>query len=901
MPDAFDPYHKWLGIPPEDQPPDRYRLLGIQPWEDDPDVIEAAADQRMMLLRTYQTGPHSKLSQKLLNEVAAAKVCLLNPKKKAAYDQRLQQELEAEAEAQIQTLPKAQFVASAEQPAVPGEAIPQIAVSTGSHLRARRRVPWPIPVLAVSLVAAGVLLYALRPSPPSPPPPSPSTVLQFDWPKSERDGATLRIGRDFKLVPSTGPVEIACQPGQYRIVASRPGYKAVEQTVTVKAGERRHVRLRWEPLHALLVFQWPEDQRPGGTLVIDGRPREVPPTGPCKYELTRGEHHFAAGRPGFKLIKRTVTIAAGEEKIIPLEVWQELPPLKESALVLIWPEEQRADATLEIDAQSAAVPKTGVCVYRIQPGEHRVVVRRPGLKPFEEVFKVAAGEQAMIEVVLHKQERPGPPVAKGLPVPSEADRREQEERIRTMRNKARTPEERLALAESLFDQAHLTPDDPNARYVMLTQAVELAVELGDVTIAHDALRMLIDFYDVDGWALRADALSKLSRKVSQPVAQAAVATAALELVEPALDEHQYEVADQLATIGLGLARSLKDPKLRELAERIGKQVRERSKPWKNYQAARQILKEQPDHPVANLDAGKYLCLVAGDWPQGLPHLAKGSDEGLKALAERELNSPPQQAADQVELANAWRDLAEKEKGTAKQRLRAHAAGWYQQALPQLAGAMKAQVEERIEELLRESEPELKAGQGEPETEVLPPLIIDSFGVHRFSVLANSSGTVTRQDMRPFGVGKWKNDVQLYWIGGKPGDKLDLGLPVERTGTYKAHIVLTKAPDYAIVQLYLDGVKAASPIDLYDPRVAPTAPISLGTYTLAGGNHTLRVMITGANPKAVKKYMFGVDHLILEPAVRSSVGRRVGRSRGRSMDLQQRRKAQVHELVERQPR
>lgn len=23
----FDPYHKWLGIPPKDQPPNHYRLL----------------------------------------------------------------------------------------------------------------------------------------------------------------------------------------------------------------------------------------------------------------------------------------------------------------------------------------------------------------------------------------------------------------------------------------------------------------------------------------------------------------------------------------------------------------------------------------------------------------------------------------------------------------------------------------------------------------------------------------------------------------------------------------------------------------------------------------------------------------------------------------------------------
>jgi len=50
MPASFDPYHKWLGIPPEDQPPNLYRLLGIRRFENDPDVIEAAADQRTIHL-----------------------------------------------------------------------------------------------------------------------------------------------------------------------------------------------------------------------------------------------------------------------------------------------------------------------------------------------------------------------------------------------------------------------------------------------------------------------------------------------------------------------------------------------------------------------------------------------------------------------------------------------------------------------------------------------------------------------------------------------------------------------------------------------------------------------------------------------------------------------------------
>ncbi len=86
---VFNPYHVWLGIPPEEQPPNHYRLLGIAPFESNADVIATAADRQMIHLRTFQSGKRSDLSQQLLNEVAAAKVCLLNPAKKAAYDEQL--------------------------------------------------------------------------------------------------------------------------------------------------------------------------------------------------------------------------------------------------------------------------------------------------------------------------------------------------------------------------------------------------------------------------------------------------------------------------------------------------------------------------------------------------------------------------------------------------------------------------------------------------------------------------------------------------------------------------------------------------------------------------------------------------------------------------------------------
>ncbi|MBI2478701.1 MAG: hypothetical protein HYV60_08730 [Planctomycetia bacterium] len=95
MPD-FDPYHKWLGIPPQHQPPNYYRLLALDLYESDLEVIEAAVDRLVFFLQDVATGPQAKHSQKLLNEIAAARLCLLDRQRKSTYDEQLRAESDDE-------------------------------------------------------------------------------------------------------------------------------------------------------------------------------------------------------------------------------------------------------------------------------------------------------------------------------------------------------------------------------------------------------------------------------------------------------------------------------------------------------------------------------------------------------------------------------------------------------------------------------------------------------------------------------------------------------------------------------------------------------------------------------------------------------------------------------------
>jgi hypothetical protein len=132
------------------------------------------------------------------------------------------------------------------------------------------------------------------------------------------------------------------------------------------------------------------------------------------------------------------------------------------------------------------------------------------------------------------------------------------------------------------------------------------------------------------------------------------------------------------------------------------------------------------------------------------------------------------------------------------------------------------------------------------------------------ILNGTGGRPQTQDMVAFGD-QWSNDAQLWWTDAKPGDRLDLALPVAKAGSYKVLAQFTKAVDYGIVQLSLDGQKLGPPIDLYHDGVIASGEMELGTLTLGASDHKLTVEIVGANPKADKKYMFGLDYLKLVEA------------------------------------
>ncbi|MBN2216973.1 MAG: hypothetical protein JW719_06325 [Pirellulales bacterium] len=158
MSETPDVYYQWLGIPPSEQPPDAYRLLGLRPRESDPEVIQNAADRQMLHLRTYQLGPHAPLAEQLLNEVAAARLTLLNPDKKAEYDRRLSDSWTPRRPATVATTPASTEPALLGVPR-PSGAAPLAPLPRRRFRRAVRRVLPMAVVIALFCAAVGLLVH----------------------------------------------------------------------------------------------------------------------------------------------------------------------------------------------------------------------------------------------------------------------------------------------------------------------------------------------------------------------------------------------------------------------------------------------------------------------------------------------------------------------------------------------------------------------------------------------------------------------------------------------------------------------------------------------------------------------------------------------------------------------
>ena len=108
---------------------------------------------------------------------------------------------------------------------------------------------------------------------------------------------------------------------------------------------------------------------------------------------------------------------------------------------------------------------------------------------------------------------------------------------------------------------------------------------------------------------------------------------------------------------------------------------------------------------------------------------------------------------------------------------------------------------------------------------------------------------------------WSGNAQLWFKASKAGDYMVLTINVPETGTYDLSDVMTKAPDYGIVGLAVDGTALGQPFDGYNASGVMVAPVDFGSVQLTAGAHQLTFTLAGKNP-ASANYLVGIDYFVL---------------------------------------
>jgi hypothetical protein len=649
MSEKFDPYHTWLGIPPEEQPAHHYRLLGLRPFEVNSDVISNALDQRLAHLKTLQTGKNSALSQTLLNEVSAAGACLLVPEKKTAYDLALRKQLGTSALPKAKVLPQAASLPQATP-------IPQAPPAT----------PLATPHIAT---------------------PSVVTPVSLAIPASPKINSSGKLAlKKTSNLPyfAAGIVIVAVVVCAVIIGAAMNGKSARQVAGTPKTAN--------QPL------------TPQSTTT-------AAPASTSQKISTEEATNTAADMQPMPL----ATLSADSSATVPTTTNPvDTPPEAELATPTAVP-----SVALAPSVQSAAAPAEPTTPSP-EPNQATSPATeaeaRPDPAPFGSMPQLAAIPDAATEPGNKLPEVPG----------EEAITAARAQILEIFGNDAKAavkPEQKATLADTMDDLARDTRDNPTVRFVLMDSARKLYIGAGEVAQALQTTQRLLDAYAFDQQR-RQDLLVA----TSTALADGNLATEQRELlakqlhddVETAMNQQQWELADQLSAVRVKVATRLRDVEDRRLANQQRTVVVKAKTEFLEFTKVQTALAADPTNTNANLTAGKFLCSVQRNWKKGRPHLAAAGIDSLKeVLATDEAAEAGAEEADAGDLrlaaGDSWFNWAESAKGVEADLVilaKVRAKYWYRVAADSLVGLNRAKAEKRLKELASVADndsPSLAAG------------------------------------------------------------------------------------------------------------------------------------------------------------------------------------------------
>jgi WD40 repeat protein len=270
------------------------------------------------------------------------------------------------------------------------------------------------------------------------------------------------------------------------------------------------------------------------------------------------------------------------------------------------------------------------------------------------------------------------------------------------------PGEKITLAEELF-QLGINAVEGADRYMAFLEGIELAIQVGNVATVINAVDSLGKGFTIDILDMKAAALERIAKTASE-IGSRTVTDSALNLVNEAMDADNFAMAERCMSLAATAAKAAKSPAVDKKVEVRSKELEEAKNDYQKVAKALAVLKDKAQDPEANLAVGKHYCFKRGEWKKGLAMLVLAADAQIRELARKDL-AQPRDANVQVEVADGWWELAQRETGKVKTNLLTRARYWYEEAESTADGIAKTKVEERLKELdkLMPSGPQVRPG------------------------------------------------------------------------------------------------------------------------------------------------------------------------------------------------
>jgi hypothetical protein len=285
-----------------------------------------------------------------------------------------------------------------------------------------------------------------------------------------------------------------------------------------------------------------------------------------------------------------------------------------------------------------------------------------------------------------------------LPVPAKSDLEAAQKVVEEVYSKdykaAKSATQKRSLVRRLQDDALKTRNDPVSKFALQQVARNMAIAAGDPDLALQMGESIAAGFQVDPLAQRVEIMEGIVPLVKTSPEHTAFLPYLQRTIDRLAKANRLAEAREMAGVAMASAKKVGDGDLIKQWTRRSNELEAQAKLSEAYKAAKKTLESAPTDGAANDTVGKFLCMMLGDWEQGLTYLALGADAQLQPLAERELK----READKIALGEGWTKAAEGLPEDLQAGALRRAEKHFQTALPAASGIEQRKLEKRIEEL-----------------------------------------------------------------------------------------------------------------------------------------------------------------------------------------------------------